>query len=140
MLSTNPYLHFMGNTEEAMNFYKSVFAGDFTVFQRFKDLPGGERMSADEQEKMMHISLSVGPGLVIMATDALEPMGQQIVSGNNFHICIHAETVAETDHLFHRLSDGGIVEMPLNETMWGAYFGMVRDKFGTKWMINYLHG
>ena len=139
MLSTNPYLHFMGNTEEAMNFYKSVFGGTFTVFQRFKDLPGAVRMAPAEQEKIIHVSLSIGNGIMIMATDALESMGQKLVAGNNFHICIHPESVAETDRLFQELSNEGRAEMPLNETMWGAYFGMVRDKFGIQWMINYTH-
>ena len=136
MLAANPYLHFMGNTEKAMKFYKSVFGGEFTIFQRFKDVPGSERMPSHEQDMIIHISLALEIGIVLMATDALESMGQKVSEGNNFHICIQAESVAETDRLFGELSKGGAVEMPLNETMWGAYFGMVKDKFGIQWMIN----
>lgn len=137
MTSTNPYLHFAGNTEEAMTFYKAVFGGTFAIFQRFKDLPGGERMSRDDQDKIIHISLAIGNGIVIMATDALESMGRQINPGNNVYTCIQAESVEEVNRLFGELAVGGAVEMPLNETLWGAYFGMCRDKFGIQWMINH---
>jgi PhnB protein len=137
MLSINHYLHFMGNTEEAMKFYKSVLGGEFTIFQRFKDTPGGEKMKTTEQDKIIHISLQLPNGIVIMATDMLESMGQALVAGNNFHICIQAESEKEVEKLFNGLSAGGKIEMPLNKTMWGAYFGMCRDKFGIQWMFNY---
>lgn len=137
MKSINPYLNFMGQSEDAMKFYKSVFGGEFTIFQRFGDIPGGEKMSPEDQKKMIHISLPMAGGTVLMATDALESMGQKIVSGNNFHIVVHADTEEETDKLFDMLSNGGKIEMPLNKTFWGAYFGMCEDKFGIRWMINY---
>ena len=139
MLKSDPYLHFMGNTEEAMNFYKSVFGGEFTIFARFKDVPGGEKMSAQDQEKIIHISLVMSNGVTIMATDSLESMGQTLVTGNNFHICMHAESEAEVERLFEALSKEGNVEMPLNKTFWGAYFGMCRDKFGIQWMLSYTY-
>ena len=129
----------MGNTEEAMNFYKSVFGGKFTIFQRFKDLPGSERMTKADQEKLIHVSLDMGNGNTLMATDSLESLEQTVVFGNNFHICIHAESEKETEKLFNNLAQGGTVEMPLNKTMWGAYFGMLRDKFSVQWMVNYTY-
>ena len=136
MLSANPYLHFMGTAEAAMNFYKSVFGGEFTMFQRYKDVPGGEKMPADDQEKMIHISL-VGKGITIMASDSVKPMGDDISSGNNFHICIHAESEKEVDKIFDGLSADGLVQMPPNKTFWGAYFSMFKDKFGISWMITF---
>jgi PhnB protein len=139
MLSMNPYLHFMGNTEEAMNFYKAVLGGEFTIFQRFKDLPGAEKMSAEEQEKIIHISLLIGPGNTIMATDTLESMEQKLVEGNNFHICLDTKSEAEVDRIFNAFAAGGKIEMPVNKTFWGAYFGMLRDKYGIQWMINYSY-
>ena len=139
MLSTNPYLHFNGNTAEAMNFYRSALGGEFTIYQRFKDIPGGERMPANEQDKILHISLTVNDSVTIMATDALESMGQSAITGSNFHINIHTESEKETDTLFANLSTGGKVEMPLNKTLWGAYFGMCCDKFGVQWMIGYTY-
>jgi len=137
MLNVNPYLHFMGKTEEAMNFYKSVFGGEFSIFQRYKDMAGGEKMSEEDQEKMIHISLPIGKGNVLMASDNLESMGHEIIKGDNFHICIHTENEKETDKLFKALSANGKIEMPLNKTFWGAYFGMCRDKFGIQWMLSY---
>ncbi|MES1224178.1 MAG: VOC family protein, partial [Bacteroidota bacterium] len=130
MLSTNPYLHFMGNTETAMKFYKSIFGGVFTIFQRFKDVPGAEKMSEKEQDKIIHISLDLGKGIVIMATDSLESMGQTATPGNNYHIHLQCESEAEVEKIFSGLSVNGIVEMPLNKTFWGAYFGICTDQFG----------
>jgi PhnB protein len=137
MLAANPYLYFMGNTLEAMNFYKSVFGGEFNSFIRFKDVAGGEKMTPQDQEKIMHISLPISKDQFIMATDMLESMGRDLITGNNYHILIQAETEAEVEKLFTALSNGGKVESPLNKTFWGAYFGMCADKFGILWMINY---
>ena len=139
MLQIQAYLHFMGRTEEAMNFYKSVLGGEFTTFSRFRDVPGGELMSAADQQKIIHISLTTPGGVVIMATDSLESMEQQVSFGNNIHLCIQAESEAEVDKLFAALSSGGKVEMPVNKTFWNAYFGMCQDKFGVQWMINYTY-
>ena len=137
MISINSYLNFMGNTEEAMKYYKSVFGVDFTTFQRFNDSPGHEKMPKDEQEKIMHASLPMGGHNALMATDALESMGQTIVMGNNFYIVVNTESEDETDRFFNRLADGGKVQMPVNKTFWGAYCGMCQDKFGVQWMITY---
>ena len=97
MLTINAYFNFMGNTEEAMNFYKSVFGGEFTIFSRFKDLPGSENMAAHEKEKLMHISLTTESGTIMMATDFLESMGQTFVPGNQVNLCIQAESEEEVD-------------------------------------------
>jgi PhnB protein len=139
MLSTNFYLHFMGNTEEAMNFYKSVFGGEFESFMRYSDVPGGEKMQAHNQKKIMHAALPISGGQMIMATDTLESMERSVVFGNNYHISLEAENEAEVDNIFAALSAGGTVEVPLNKTFWGAYFGMFADKFGVQWMINYTY-
>jgi PhnB protein len=139
MLSMNPYLHFMGHTEEAMKFYKSVLGGEFTIFQKFKDIPGGEKMPATDQEKVIHISLLIGPGQTIMATDSLESMGHELTPGNNFHICLNTTSEAEVDRIFNAFAAGGKIEMPVNKTFWGAYFGMLRDKYDIQWMINYTY-
>lgn len=137
MLSINPYLNFMGQTEEAFNFYKSIFGGKFTLFQRFSDVPGGEKMSPADQEKIMHISLDIGKGIVLMGTDALESMGQSLTAGNNFFISISPETEDEANELFAKLSPGGKTIMPMDKAFWGAYFGMLTDRYGVQWMINY---
>ncbi|MDX2245419.1 MAG: VOC family protein [Bacteroidia bacterium] len=137
MFSLHPYLNFNGTTEEAFNFYKSVFGGEFTGFQRFKDIPDGEKMSAEDQEKIMHVSLPVGNGVVLMGTDALESMGQKLTAGNNFYISINTESEEEATELFNKLSAGGKIELALEKTFWNAYFGMFADKFGIQWMVNY---
>lgn len=137
MININPYLNFMGNTEEAIKFYQSIFGGDFITFQRFKDMPGYEKMPEKEWEKVMHASLPMGKGNILMATDAIESMGQSLTTGNNFYISINTENEEETDRLFKKLSAGGKIEMPVNKTFWGAYCGMCQDKFGVQWILNY---
>lgn len=139
MQTINAYFNFMGNTEEAMNFYKSVFGGTFTTLARFKEIPGSEQIPAHEKNKIMHITLTTPKGTVIMATDFLESMEQKFEPGNGVNFCIQAESEEEVDKLFKDLSKGGNVTMPLNKTFWGAYFGMCKDKFGVNWMINFTY-
>ena len=136
MATINPYLNFLGNTEDAFNFYKSVFGGEFVDFTRFKDIPDGDKMPAEDQEKIMHVALPIGAGNMLMGTDALESMGHSLIFGNNLSISISTDSKEEADRLFNGLSEGGKVEMPLEDAFWGAYFGMFADKFGVKWMIN----
>lgn len=138
MKSINPYLNFAGNTEEAFNFYKKVFGGDFLGdIYRFKDTPGTEKLSAMEKEKIMHVALPMGTSNMIMATDALESMGHKLSFGNNFYISIDSESKDEADKIFIGLSEGGKVESPMKDEFWGSYFGMITDKFGVQWMISY---
>ncbi len=137
MITVNPYLNFDGNTEEAFNFYKSVFGGELLGLQRFRDTPHGDQMSAEDKNKIMHVALPLGQGNVLMATDILESMGQKLNVGNNFSLTINPESEAEAEKYFNSLAAGGTVMMPLEKAFWGAYFGMVTDKFGIQWMVNY---
>ncbi|OGM99671.1 MAG: glyoxalase [Candidatus Yanofskybacteria bacterium RIFCSPHIGHO2_01_FULL_39_8b] len=140
MVTLNPYLNFNGKTEEAFNFYKSVFGGEFTTFQRFKDTPEASKMSKEDGEKMMHVALPIGRGNTLMATDALESMGHKLIEGNNYSLSLSTESREETEKLFKGLSEGGKIEMPLADAFWGAYFGMFKDKFGIQWMVNFDTG
>ncbi|MFL5742376.1 MAG: VOC family protein [Flavisolibacter sp.] len=140
MAMINPYLNFMGRTEEAFNFYRSVFGGEFTCLQRIRDIrniPGGHCMRECDKEKILFIALPIGKGNVLMGTDALESMGHCIRTGNNFSISVQAEGEAEAKHLFGKLSCGGEIIMPLDKAFWGAYFGMIIDPFGIQWLIMY---
>ena len=135
MPSLNPYLNFNGNTEEAFKFYQSVFGGELSI-QRFKDTPEASNMPEADRNKVMHVMLPIGKGNMLMATDALESMGQKLTVGNNFYISIDTESQQEADRLFKGLSEGGKVEMPLQEMFWGDYFGSCTDKYGVRWMFN----
>lgn len=138
MAKVNVYLNFNGNTEEAFNFYRSVFGGDFSLIMRFKDLPQGETPLPKEfEEKIMHISLPIGNGDILMGTDAVEGVGHKLTFGNNAHISITPDSKEEADKLYNGLSEGGKIDMPIADTFWGAYFGSFTDKFGVNWMINY---
>ncbi len=137
MVTINPYLNFPGNTEEAFNFYRSVFGGEFAGLTRFKDIPDGAKLNTKEKEMLMHISLPIGKGNTLMATDALESMGHPLKAGNNFSLSVETESKEEADKIFKGLSEGGKVTMPQGDTFWGSYFGMVNDKFGMQWMVSY---
>ncbi len=139
MAAINPYLNFPGNAEDAFNFYRSVFGGEFITLQRFKDTPEADRVPDNEKDKIMHVALPIGKGNILMATDALESMGHKLTAGNNFHITIEAENKEEAEKLFNGLSQDGKIEVPLEDTFWGAYFGMFKDKFGVQWMVNYTY-
>ncbi len=137
MKSINPYLNFAGETEEAFKFYKSVFGGDFSMLQRFGETPEAGRVADGEKNKIMHVSLPVGKGDVLMATDALESMGHKLTVGNNFSLAVEAESKDEADKLFKGLSSGGKVSVPMSNQFWGAYFGAVTDRFGIQWMVSH---
>jgi len=140
MAQINPYLTFGGNCEEAFNFYKSVFGGEFPYIGRFNEMPpmeGRPELSAEEGEKIMHVSLPISKETILMGSDSSEAFGQTAVLGNNFSISINTDSEEEADQLFNGLSAGGKVTMPMEKTFWGAYFGMFTDKFGINWMVNY---
>jgi PhnB protein len=137
MATINPYLNFPGNTEEAFNFYKSVFGGEFSGFQRFKDTPEAGKLPSGDQEKIMHVALPIGQGNMLMGTDALESMGHALNVGNNFSISVNTDSKEEADQVFNRLSAGGQITMPLQDAFWGDYFGMVTDQFGIQWMVSF---
>ena len=137
MKAVNPYLNFPGTTEEAFNFYKSIFGGEFAMLQRFKDTPEAGSVPENLKEKIMHISLPVGNGNILMATDALESMGHKVTAGTNFHLSISADSEEETKKIFTALAAGGKVTQPLDKMFWGSYFGMCTDKFGIQWMVSH---
>jgi PhnB protein len=138
MLAVNPYLNFNGTTEEAFNLYKKVFGGEFAMIQRFKETPEAGKVPEGAGDKIMHIALPIGKNNMLMGTDALENMGQPpLKMGNNFYITINAESKEQADKIFNGLSDNGKVQMPMDNTFWGAYFGMVADSYGVQWMISY---
>lgn len=137
MSSIQTYLNFNGNTEEAFNFYKSVFGGEFETLQRFKDVPSGNHMPSGVQgDKIMHISLPVGPNTMLMGSD-VPPTMPQTVTGTNFSLTYTPDSAEETERVFKALSEGGKITMPLDKVFWGAYFGMCTDRFGIQWMVNY---
>lgn len=137
MVTINPYLNFNGNTEEAFNFYKSVFGSHFLTMQRFKDTPEAGNTDPGDQNKVMHISMPIGKGNILMATDALESKGHTLTMGNNFHLSVGTESEDEARNIFSALAVGGVITVPLDKMFWGAYFGMCTDKFGIQWMVSY---
>ncbi len=139
MSKLNVYLNFPGQAEEAFNFYRTVFGGEFRALIRFKDMPmPGVKLPKDEESKIMHVALPIG-GDVLMASDTPKSLGRKLVQGNNAYINVQAETKAEADRVFKALSAGGKMEMPIADQPWGDYYGSFMDKFGIHWMVNYTY-
>jgi PhnB protein len=141
MAHVSTYLNFPRNTEEAFNFYRSVFGGEFQGgIVRFKDIPGRSAdappISDADKDLVVHIELAITGGHIIMGTDAPESMGFHLTYGTNVHINLEPDTRVEAKNLFDALSAGGKVTMPLQDMFWGAYFGSCTDKFGVQWMVN----
>jgi len=141
MAKVSTYLNFRNQTEEAFNFYKSVFGGEFTDngFMRFGDVPPQEGMPPmpdTDKNLIMHVELPILGGYLLMGSDAPESMGFNLNSGNNVHIMLEPDSRTETKRLFDSLATGCTNEMPLQEMFWGAYYGSLTDKYGVQWMFN----
>ena len=137
MALINVHLNYNGNAEEAFTFYKSVFGGEFTKITRLKDLESPD-FPVDEKDanKIMHIALPIGNNTLI-SNDVPSFMGTVNENENRSKIAVSAESREEADKLFNGLSAGGTVEMPIQDSPWGSYFGMFRDKYGIEWMIDF---
>ena len=138
MTSINPWINFNGNAEEAFTFYKSIFGGEFTKIIRFKDIASLEFPVSDiEAEKIMLIALPIGSGNVLMANDVPSFMGKVSENENRSKISVTTESKEEAEEIFNCLSAGGQTEVPISESAWGTYFGMLRDKYGIEWTVEY---
>lgn len=140
MSRVSTYLNFPRSTEEAFNFYKSVFGGKFSGgINRMGEVPtqpGQPELSEADKKLVMHVALPILGGHMLMGTDAPESMGFTVTPGNNVFINLEPDTRAETERLFKGLSEGGKVGMALQEMFWGDYFGSCTDKYGVQWMFN----
>lgn len=137
MATLNPYLTFNGNCEEAFNFYKSVFGGEFSHLGRFKEAPAEsecQEMPEDQKNKIMHVSLPISKETVLMGSDG-NPQFGEVTTGTHITLSIGTDSKEEADRLFNALSKGGKITMPMAEMFWGDYFGMLTDQYGFDWMI-----
>ncbi len=137
MATINPYINFNGNAEEAFNFYKSVFGGEFQTLVRFKDMESpGFHVSENDADKIMRITLPIG-GNTLIANDVPESLGRVSENENRSKIAVTAESREEAEKIFTGLSAGGAVEMPLGDSPWGTSFAMFRDQFGIEWTVEF---
>ena len=139
MATVNVYLQFEGNCEEAFNFYKKVFGGEFSYIARYTDMPAQEDVPPvreEDKNKILHISLPLSEETSIMGSDHLESWGAPLVTGNNFSLSVDVDSRQEADRIFNELSKDGNVTMHMDKTFWGAYFGSFTDKFGINWMVS----
>lgn len=137
MAKLNSYLNFDGKAEEAFNFYKSVFGGEFFgEVYRMGNAPGTEELSEEDLNRVMHVALPIG-GDLLMGSDIVPAFGQKLNLGNSNYVSVFPESREEAERLFNALSQNGNIEMPLEDQFWGDYFGSFQDQFAIHWMINY---
>lgn len=140
MASVSTYLNFQEKTEEAFNFYRSIFGGEFMGgIMRMGDAPteeGAPPLADKDKNLVMHVALPILGGHVLMGTDCVGAWGMQAKPGNNMYINLSPDTRAETKRIFYALSEGGKIEMELQDMFWGDYFGSFTDKYGINWMVN----
>ncbi len=140
MTTVNIYLTFNGNCEEAFNFYKSVFGGEFPYIGRFKEMPpqeGQKAMNPEDGERIMHVSLPISKETVLMGSDTGGEWAANFKAGNNFSVSVNTDSKTEADRIYAGLSEGGNKTMPMSNTFWGSYFGMLTDKFGINWTVSF---
>lgn len=139
MPKVNPYLNFPGTCEEAFNYYKEVFGGEFSFVGRFKDMPPQEGVALSEEDlnQIMHISLPIGTDHMIMGSDSPGEWATQLIVGNNMSVSVSADSKSYADDVFNGLAADGNIKMPIGPTFWGDYFGMCTDKYGINWMVSF---
>lgn len=144
MSRVSTYLNFPGTAEEAFAFYGSVFGTEPSVpIMRFGDMPSGPgapELPEAERSKVMHVELPILADHVIMATDMLESMGQELRVGNNTTLNLEPDTTEEAERLYAALADGASDSTGLNHMPWGSYWGTLLDRFGVRWMFNVSEG
>jgi len=139
MAHVSTYINTLGRTEEAFEFYRSVFGGEFTDLVRFRDMdmgPNGPKLPDDQLNSILHIELPILGGHILEGTDALESLGHSLTVGNNFSINLHPDSREEADRLYAGLSVGSSFAPGMADMPWGAYWGSFEDRFGIRWMIN----
>ena len=142
MARVSTYLNFQGQTEEAFAFYAETFGTEMTMLTRYSDMPamGPAELPAAERDLVLHAELPILAGHVLMATDMLESMGQRTRVGNNTTLCLDVDSRDEADRLYGALAEGGSEGSPMADMPWGAYWGVVLDRYGIRWMVNYPTG
>jgi PhnB protein len=137
MATINPYINFNGNAEEAFNFYKSVFGGEFETLVRMKDLESAEfPIPSEDTDKIMRIVLPIG-GNTLIANDVPTSLGPVSENENRSKISVSVDSLEEANKIFAGLSEGGSIEMPLSESPWHTHFAMFRDKYGIEWTVEF---
>lgn len=138
MALLNPYIHFNGNAEEAFTFYQSVFGGSFTRLMRYKELQATAfQIPESDANRIMHIALPINNKNCLLGSDVLSVMGRVTEHDNRNTISVNAESREEADRIFNGLAAAGNIEMPINDGPFGAYFGMLTDKYGVQWMVEH---
>jgi PhnB protein len=128
-MTLNPYLNFNGNCEEAFKFYEKCLGGQILAIIKTEDTPMAGKAPPN---MVMHARMMV-EGTILMGSDS---MGQNFTTPQGFSVTLNVAEPAEADRVFHDLSEGGTVTMPIQETFWAKRFGTVTDRFGTPWMVN----
>jgi PhnB protein len=134
-MKINLHINFSGQCQEAFEFYQSILGGEIKLLT-YGDSPAKKEIATDWHEKIVHGSFEL-QGLEIAGAD-VRPEHYQSPQG--FHLLLQLESESEAKRIFNAFSEGGAIVMPLQNTFWSSCYGIVRDKFGISWEINYVAG
>jgi PhnB protein len=131
-MQVNPYIHYNGNCEEALNFYAKAIGAKIQVIMHVEGSPAAAHMPPEMAKKVLHAQFTID-GEVVMASDA-PPEHFQTPQG--FSVCLQMDDPVDGERKFKALAEGGVIKMPFGATFWSKGFGMCLDKFGMPWMVN----
>ncbi|HAN98684.1 MAG TPA: VOC family protein [Planctomycetaceae bacterium] len=132
-MKLHTYLSFDGKTEEAFETYAAILGGKVTAVNRYRDTPAAAQVSSGAQDAVMHARLEIGDR-VLMGSDAIPEYPYRPIVGAQ--VVIDLDDPSEAERIYAALSEGGRIELPLQETFWSRKFAMFVDRFGVPWMIN----
>lgn len=141
-LTLSPYLIFDGNAQQAFDFYKSVFGGDFSFQLKASQSPSGSDQPLDpaEKDKLMHICLPLPGGQMLQASDLIysycKDAPLDFNQGNTQFIAIRTDSEQDAKAVFSKLSAGATIQVDMQPMFWGDLFGQLTDQFGVQWMIS----
>jgi len=131
-MQLHTYLNYGGNCEAAFRFYEQHFGGTITMLMRHGEQPGGAtQVPPDWANAVLHARMTIG-GTELLGADIPPDVFQPIRSA---YLTLTLDSAAEADRVFALLTDGGQVFMPMAETFFATRFAMLRDRFGTSWML-----
>ncbi len=133
-MQVNPYLHFAGDCEQAINFYAAALNGTVEAIRRYGGSPLEAQVGEAYKDKVMHASLTAGD-VRLMASDSM-PGTPPAGPGTKVALSLYTADAAEAARTFDALAAGGVVSMPLQEVFWGGRFGMLTDRFGIRWLMS----
>jgi PhnB protein len=132
-MRTDVYLNFNGTCEDAFQFYEKHLGGKVTLLSRHAEAPPNAQLPAGWKDKVLHARIELGNAMLMGADiPGAEPM-------RSAYVTLTLDTAEDAERVYALLADGGQIFMKLETTFFASRFAMLRDRFGTSWMLLHEH-